>query len=205
MRKRAFSLVELLIVVAIVLLLMALVMPVFLGAKEQSKAAPCRSNLRQLHMAWSLYRSAHEEAWPSVLEEFAATSLNPILKCPADGFGGANQKLTQAFGAPVSYFYLRPLRQFRDDLLAADDNPGILYCVVHGQRTKDHTGDPVMDTTGTVLRARLDGSVLTVSVMHLCSKPRESGFLRGRPEWILLTEKRPCPEPWCLAASEECE
>jgi len=51
----AFSLSELLIVVAIVAILGAILFPVFTNAREKSRTAQCLSNERQLSTAWLMY------------------------------------------------------------------------------------------------------------------------------------------------------
>ena len=49
--NKAFSLVELLIVMAIIIVLIAMLMPALSKAKESGKAARCAANLRQLQLA----------------------------------------------------------------------------------------------------------------------------------------------------------
>lgn len=55
-RRIAFTLVEVIVVVAILAVLAALLYPVLAKAKEGSKMATCRSNLRQRFVALQLYR-----------------------------------------------------------------------------------------------------------------------------------------------------
>lgn len=64
--KRAFSLIEVLVVVAIIAILTALLFPVFAQAKESAKATQCLNNLRQISTAWLLYANdADDTASPS--------------------------------------------------------------------------------------------------------------------------------------------
>jgi prepilin-type N-terminal cleavage/methylation domain-containing protein len=53
--RRAFSLVELLVVIGIVALLVSLLLPVLSRAREAAESVKCRSNLRQLGQANSMY------------------------------------------------------------------------------------------------------------------------------------------------------
>ena len=53
--RKAFTLVELLVVIAIIALLLALLMPALERAREQGKRVVCLNNLRQLMLAWIMY------------------------------------------------------------------------------------------------------------------------------------------------------
>jgi prepilin-type N-terminal cleavage/methylation domain-containing protein/prepilin-type processing-associated H-X9-DG protein len=53
--RRAFTLVELLVVIAIIAILMALLMPALERAREQAIRVICRSNQGQMTLAWNLY------------------------------------------------------------------------------------------------------------------------------------------------------
>jgi prepilin-type N-terminal cleavage/methylation domain-containing protein/prepilin-type processing-associated H-X9-DG protein len=63
-RHRAFTLVELLVVVAIVVVLVALLLPVLGRAREQARRVACASNLRQLATAFAMYYEDHRQAYP---------------------------------------------------------------------------------------------------------------------------------------------
>jgi len=57
-RQRAFTLVEILVVLGIIIALAGLLLPVLASAREQAKRAQCLSGLRQLTAAWIAY--AHD-------------------------------------------------------------------------------------------------------------------------------------------------
>ncbi len=54
MSKRAFTLVELLAVIAIIALLMAILLPTLQRVRRQAKAVACQSNLRQWGTVWAM-------------------------------------------------------------------------------------------------------------------------------------------------------
>jgi prepilin-type N-terminal cleavage/methylation domain-containing protein/prepilin-type processing-associated H-X9-DG protein len=62
--RRGFTLLELLIVMALIFLLAALLFPLLAGAKAKAKAAFCLNNLKQWGVATHLYLADHEDWLP---------------------------------------------------------------------------------------------------------------------------------------------
>lgn len=60
MRRTAFTLVELLIVIAVIAMLFGVLVPVLRAAREQARAVTCGSNLKQLCMALMVYEQENE-------------------------------------------------------------------------------------------------------------------------------------------------
>jgi prepilin-type N-terminal cleavage/methylation domain-containing protein/prepilin-type processing-associated H-X9-DG protein len=60
-RRRGFTLIELLVVIAIIAILAAILFPVFARAREAARATSCRSNLKQLGTAASMYEQDYDE------------------------------------------------------------------------------------------------------------------------------------------------
>jgi len=60
-RAKAFTLVEVLVVIAVIALLMAILLPVLGRAKRQAKAVVCRSNLRQWGLWFSMYTADNDD------------------------------------------------------------------------------------------------------------------------------------------------
>jgi prepilin-type N-terminal cleavage/methylation domain-containing protein len=96
-RRRAFTLVELLIVIAIIGGLVAILLPAINAARASARATSCRSNLRQIGMSMLQYCDLHGGEFPGFVhdQKNAAQSwiytLKPFLEsvdeiriCPDD-------------------------------------------------------------------------------------------------------------------------
>lgn len=64
MRSRAFTLVELLVVISVVAVLMGFLMPALARARQQGKTVVCLSNLRQMAIASQVYISNNDGSYP---------------------------------------------------------------------------------------------------------------------------------------------
>jgi prepilin-type N-terminal cleavage/methylation domain-containing protein/prepilin-type processing-associated H-X9-DG protein len=88
-RRRAFTLIELMIVVGIIAILIALLLPAIQSAREQARRAQCCNNLMQLGIALANYTSTHTVLPPGVVND-----TGPIVNQPAGyHFGWAVQIL----------------------------------------------------------------------------------------------------------------
>ena len=60
-KKEGFTLIEQLVVIAIIAILMAILMPALNRVKEQGKRSTCLSNLKQLTLAWIMYADENDD------------------------------------------------------------------------------------------------------------------------------------------------
>ena len=91
LRKRGFTLVELLIVIIIIAVLAAVAIPKFANSGNRSKESALRAELRQMRNAVELFRN-DTGAFPATLADLAATAA------PAQGKNadGTNRAITAA-------------------------------------------------------------------------------------------------------------
>ncbi len=60
MNKKAFTLIELLLVISIIAILAALLFPVFGSAREKARQISCDSNLHQIGLAIDMYAQDYD-------------------------------------------------------------------------------------------------------------------------------------------------
>jgi len=74
LKKAAFTLLELLVVIGVMAILAALAIPAYQHSVQSAQAAACLSNLRQLGVALNLYLGEHNQTMPVLMA--GRTSIN---------------------------------------------------------------------------------------------------------------------------------
>jgi prepilin-type processing-associated H-X9-DG protein/prepilin-type N-terminal cleavage/methylation domain-containing protein len=75
--QRAFTLVELLVVIGIISVLIGLLLPALVWAREQANATKCLSNVRQLAMASMMFAQDHQGCVPTASDDTWAKLNDP--------------------------------------------------------------------------------------------------------------------------------
>ena len=120
LQRQGFTLVELLIVIAVIAVLAALLLPVLGKAKEQGRSTACLSNLRQIGVALQIYVHENNNRMPVMYDALLSTNGTPatnlatidlvltnhlgsprILRCPSD-----DKELFEKTGSSYSWNFL---------------------------------------------------------------------------------------------------
>jgi len=111
----AFSLIELLVTIAIIATLAALILPALGRAKESGRATVCRSNLHQIGLALQIYVGENKNLMPTMYDQSTGTNFPTnlstidivlsnqlgsllVLYCPSD-----NARIFQQTGSSYSW------------------------------------------------------------------------------------------------------
>jgi len=76
-RRPAFTLIEVLVVVAIIALLVSILLPSLSRAKAQARMVNCQSNIRQVMMAFLVYATENRNCLPGHSKDSEADWLGP--------------------------------------------------------------------------------------------------------------------------------
>lgn len=97
-RSKAFTLVELLVVIGIIALLISILLPALNRAREQAKMAQCLSNLRQIGQALNMHAIDHKNRVPLAGDLWTHAPQNP--GSTPQGMGDPAQQYYSYWGDP---------------------------------------------------------------------------------------------------------
>lgn len=131
MRKRGFTLVELLVVIAIIAILAAIVAPVLLEAKEAARMKRCVSNLRQLGTAIMQY-----------MDDNNGLGL-PIDRTPTDQYGNdhSNNNPWILFVKPLRTYLGQAMLSPRPVGMIGSEQPNKIW-ICSGDYLRSTASDP---------------------------------------------------------------
>jgi len=105
-RRKAFTLVELLVVIGIIAVLVAILLPALNKARQGANTVVCAGNMRQIGLAMFNYAAENNGTLPWGLWWFRSGSALPAYKHPADYTGnfyiGWDALLSKYLGQPLT-------------------------------------------------------------------------------------------------------
>ncbi|WDE96592.1 type II secretion system protein [Lentisphaera profundi] len=91
MKKNHFTMTELLVVVAVIIILFGIGVPAVIKGMRQGELTECKGNLKQLSTAVSVYLKDNKNYFPSETgDQWVATSGNPISTYLGNSFDNVN-------------------------------------------------------------------------------------------------------------------
>ena len=84
-RSGGFTLIELMIVIAIIAILAAILVPNFIRARAQGQLTACKSNCKNLGTALEMYSTDWNGKYPAALSGLIPNYLKVIPECPSAG------------------------------------------------------------------------------------------------------------------------
>ena len=117
----AFTLVELLVVSAVLVALLAILLPTLFSVRAKARQATCISQLRQVGMALSMYQQDNDYLYCPHLQSLVPGYLSTrnLLICPQDRFGGNAVPDVWWVSPGTSYFYLGDVTDGADHYFTA--------------------------------------------------------------------------------------
>jgi prepilin-type N-terminal cleavage/methylation domain-containing protein len=135
---RAFTLIELMVVIAIIAILASLLLPVLTTAKTKAKSAQCLSNLHQLGLAFEMYCSDEGKTFPWSMQpgQFWLQVLRQsygdtdrIRLCPVTTEPSQERKITEhVFAGTATTSWYGDQGTFIGDQSGSYGYNGWLYC-----------------------------------------------------------------------------
>lgn len=178
--RRGFTVVEIMVAIAIILVIAAITLPVLSSARASSQRSACSAQLRQVFAAIAMYAEDHSGMTSPPLflaATFPYARDKTVFKCPVSTmtpeFAGKYRGDVLDFGAkwptadyPISYAYIRfaePADQLRVwQKLLESRQVGIVACPWHGSVTDARSSSPVKPRNGPIPRVCFDGHIYTL-------------------------------------------
>jgi prepilin-type N-terminal cleavage/methylation domain-containing protein len=116
-RSNAFTLLELLVVIAIIAILAAILFPVFAQAREKARQAACLSNMKQIGIGLIMYASDYDSqyppsqlpssgpnivSWPQMMQPYIKNEQ--VFVCPSTAPGSFSPDPKLIFGGTARHY-----------------------------------------------------------------------------------------------------
>lgn len=171
-KTQGVTLIEILVVVAIVCVVAAIVFSAMGPSLRRAKTASCVANVRQVLMATMQYAADSDGRYPFYLSLASTPSIRSVFFCPSDPYlkeGGhwtywmrsmsEEPRSQTSYGYTFDVFGQLQYETVKDDYVKLDEFPVLLVCLVHQPDPSPYGLSAGLD--GPVVRGMRDGSVQT--------------------------------------------
>jgi len=202
-RRRGFTLIEMLTVIAIIGVLAGLLLPALNSARERGRRIACLSNMKQIGVAILSYAGDHQNHTPTAMGNSGSTTWDAALtngyttakvfQCPDDRRPSTPTKIPRSYG-----------------IIVADSNPASEYWIAGSRLTCPYLTNTDVAIVGEVYSTAIQPTLAdtgTTSVQYVppttITQPPMSRhdanntlagnflFLDGRVEWVDHPESHP--------------
>lgn len=129
MKRSAFTLIEILVVIGIIAVIAAILFPVFASVRERGRRAACLSSERQLGMAMLQYVADNGETFPGgvtwagdrwVSQTYPYVKSTTLFQCPSDGSTAGTADATGGFWVSYGLNFDLARHQFEMDPVSGE-------------------------------------------------------------------------------------
>ena len=127
-----FTIIEILVVIAIISMLAGMLLPALQRARSQAKKSTCMNNLKQFALAYQLFAQDHAGAFPEDSNDMAGTDPKPIYDeyisdtrifwCPEDSDAKPISIGSSNYGISYTFTFGKTVRDNITDELIKDNN-----------------------------------------------------------------------------------
>ncbi len=104
--RKAFTLIELLIVIAVISILIGIALPRFKGMQDEGNIAKAKGELRTLQSALESYYIHNSNAYPAALSSLTSAVPSIVSSIPADPFSTTSASYGYVRGGTNNKFYV---------------------------------------------------------------------------------------------------
>jgi prepilin-type N-terminal cleavage/methylation domain-containing protein len=107
LKKTGFTIIELLIVIAVISILVGIALPRFRGMQDEGNIAKAKGELRTLQTAVESYYIHNSNAYPAALSSLTSATPSVVNTLPTDPFNsGNNYGYALNTGTPAGLYYI---------------------------------------------------------------------------------------------------